>query len=46
MGIKHKYKISINMEFDNMKDVREYLGISRSTFKKLLSVNLVKKIHE
>jgi hypothetical protein len=40
----HKYRLSVNMEFDNMKDAREYLGISRSTFKKLLSVDLIKKV--
>ena len=46
MGYSHKYKIFVDMEFDNMKDAREYLGISRSTFKKLLSVNLIKKQYE
>ncbi len=46
MRNQHRYKISINKVFDNMKDAREYLGISRSTFKKLISVNLVKKIYE
>ena len=46
MDKTHKYKIFIDEEFDNTKDIRDHLGISRSTFKKLLSVNLVKKMYE
>lgn len=46
MEYRHKYKIEVDMEFNNMKDAREYLGVSRSTFKKLLSVNLIKKEYE
>ena len=46
MEYTHKYKINVDMEFDNMKDAREYLGLSRASFKKLLSVNLIKKEYE
>lgn len=46
MGYSHKYIIYVDMEFDNMKDAREYLGVSRSIFKKLLSIKLIKKEYE